>query len=111
MKNIIIIIGHSHYATGLLSALEMIGGPKEDVIAIDFDGNEDVVPKYESAIKKYSEDNVLFVCDMLGGTPYKEASKLAYPKSNIEVVVGCNLGSLIEISLAKDNLNLEELKN
>jgi PTS system N-acetylgalactosamine-specific IIA component len=109
MKNRIIIIGHHHYATGLLGAFEMIAGKNVDITAIDFEGDEDIAPTYQKLIKKYADDNILFICDLLGGTPYKEASKLAFAKPNVEVVIGCNLGSLLEISMIKDKLSIQEL--
>lgn len=87
----------------------MIAGKNEDIIAIDFEGNEDISLKYQKVINNHSRDNILFVCDLLGGTPYKEASKLAFSKPNVAVTVGCNLGSLLEISLIKDNFNLDQL--
>jgi PTS system N-acetylgalactosamine-specific IIA component len=109
MKNIIIITGHAHYASGMLSSLEMIAGPNEDVIAIDFTDGVDVAKLYNENVEKNKNNNILFVCDLMGGTPFKEAAKLAYDKSNVEVVIGCNIGSLLEIVLAKDNLNLSDL--
>lgn len=109
MKNIVIITGHSHYASGMLSALEMIAGHNDDVMAVDFEDDIDIVSEYQKIISKYRNDNLLVVCDLLGGTPFKEASKLAYPNSNIEVVIGCNLGSLLEIVLLKDKMSLNDL--
>ena len=41
------------------------------------------------------EETVIFT-DMLGGTPYKEAAKIAYDNENVGVVSGCNLSSLLE---------------
>jgi PTS system N-acetylgalactosamine-specific IIA component len=109
MKNIIVIIGHAHYATGLLSALEMIAGKNADISAIDFEGSEDVSEKYKQFLDMHQNYNILFVCDLLGGTPFKEASKLAFTKANVEVVIGCNLGSLLEISLLKDKFSFIDL--
>jgi PTS system N-acetylgalactosamine-specific IIA component len=109
MKKVIIITGHGNYATGVLSSLEMIAGPNEYINAIDFDGNNDVASIYSDIIKEHQNDNILFVCDLLGGTPFKEASKIAFNNPNIEVVVGCNVGSLLELILIKDNYNLKDL--
>jgi PTS system N-acetylgalactosamine-specific IIA component len=108
MKNIIVITGHAHYATGLLSSFEMIAGKNNDIIALDFVGN-DISKEYEEIILKNTYDNILFICDLVGGTPFKEAQKISYDRDNIEVVVGCNLGSLLEISMIKDSLNLNDL--
>jgi PTS system N-acetylgalactosamine-specific IIA component len=51
------------------------------------------------------------MCDLLGGTPFKEASKLTSTKSNIKVVSGCNVGSLLQIIPNKDKVDINELAN
>ncbi|MDD2469672.1 MAG: PTS fructose transporter subunit IIA [Bacilli bacterium] len=109
MKNIIVITGHAQYASGLLSSLEMIAGKNEDFIAVDFDDNSVISELYTSVTSRHQKDNILFICDLLGGTPFKEASKIAFDNPNMEVVTGCNLGSLLEIYSIKDDLSLSEL--
>lgn len=109
MKNIIVITGHAHYATGMLSSLEMIAGVNADFIAVDFNDGVDVSQIYKDIVANHEQDSILFVCDLLGGTPFKEASKIAFSNINIEVVIGCNLGSLLGVSLTKDTLNLDGL--
>lgn len=114
MKNIIIIAGHGHYASGMKSSLEMIYGENEDIYAVDFesiDSNITIQNKYNEIIKKNSQAGILIACDLLGGTPFKEASIIAFTNPNIEVVVGSNIGSLIEMSMKKDNYNISELAN
>jgi PTS system N-acetylgalactosamine-specific IIA component len=108
MKNIIVITGHAHYATGLLSSFEMIAGKNNDIIAVDFVDN-DVSKEYIEIVKKNTYNNILFICDLVGGTPFKEVSKIAYDRNNVEVVVGCNLGALLEISMLIGSLNLNDL--
>jgi len=112
MKNIIIIAGHGHYASGMKSSLEMICGENEDIYAVDFesiDSNITIQNKYKAIIEKNSERGILIACDLLGGTPFKEASMLAFSNPLIEVVVGSNIGSLIEMSMKKDNYNIKDL--
>lgn len=111
MKNIIIITGHAHYASGLLSSFEMIMGPNADIYAIDFDETKNIVEQYQDIINKNTGANFIFMCDMLGGTPFKESAKIAHNQPNIKVLVGCNLGALIEISFIKDLLSIEDLAN
>lgn len=109
MKNIIIITGHAHYASGLLSSFSMIMGPNPNIYAVDFDETKDIVMEYQSIIEKNTDTNILFFCDMLGGTPFKECAKLAHGHPNRKVLVGCNLGSLMESSFVLDTLSLDEL--
>lgn len=105
----LIILGHGNYATGLYSSLVMITGPKENVEALDFLENESDTlfgQKLNKLVKNKKE--VLFVCDLMGGTPYKEAAKLAFHSESMEVVCGANLGGLVDTSLKLDSLSLKE---
>lgn len=109
MKNIIIITGHAHYASGLLSSFTMIMGPNPNFYAVDFDETKDIVVEYQTIMEQNKDSNILFFCDMLGGTPFKECAKLAHDNPNFKVLVGCNLGSLMESSFVMDKLTLNEL--
>lgn len=111
MKNKIIITGHAEYASGLLSSYEMIMGPNSDIVAVDFKEDKDIVKEYQRILEASPTANYIFLCDILGGTPFKESAKLAHNQPNRRVVVGCNLGGLIEISLMKDQLSLEDCCN
>ena len=82
----IIVVGHGKFASGLQSSLELFVGKQEEHNFIDF-------TKKMSEIGK--EETIIFT-DMLGGTPYKEAAKIAYDNDNVGVVSGCNLSSLLE---------------
>lgn len=113
MKQIIIITGHNNFASGILSSLTMIAGSKENIFAVDF-LNDDNDSSLEEKIKKVIEDakvsDVLFLCDLMGGTPFKVASKLALTNDNYEVVTGINLGGLIDTSMKLDKISINELK-
>lgn len=104
----IIITGHGHYATGMKSALELLAGPSSDIIAVDFtiDMNEDDLQAQFQQLTEQIE--VIFVCDILGGTPYKQAAIVANKNDQIEVVAGCNLGSVLEATF-KEHTPISEL--
>ena len=113
MRQIIIITGHNNFASGILSSLTMIAGSKDNIYAVDFlnNDNDDTL---ESKLKKIISDNkdseILFTCDLMGGTPFKVASKLAFTNDNYEVVTGINLGGLIDTSMKLDKFSIKELK-
>ena len=112
MKNIIIITGHGHYASGVKSMLEMVSGPNSDIYFIDFTKEDTDVTLAAKFNKLITENvNVLFVCDLLGGTPYKEAAKLAFTNSNIKVVAGCNMGSIMDSAFKMSSMDINELAN
>lgn len=108
----IVITGHGNYATGLKSSLDLLAGSNEDLIAIDFTAEmneEELKLAMIETIDHSSEAEILFVCDILGGTPFKNAATLANSNDRIEVVAGCNLGSILEAFFQRDALSIEEL--
>lgn len=112
MKKIIILSGHGNFATGLQSSIELLAGKNEDVYYIDFTVNDTDITlkeKFNEILNKNLEEEILFVCDILGGTPFKTAAELANDKENMEVVVGCNVGSIIEAILQRDMMTLGQL--
>ena len=113
MKQIIIITGHNHFASGILSSLTMIAGAKDNVYAVDFlsdDNDLSLEGKFNKIIDENKDSEILFVCDLMGGTPFKVASKLAFTNNNYEVVTGINLGGLIDTSMKLDKMSIGELK-
>lgn len=113
MKQIIIITGHNHFASGILSSLTMIAGAKDNVFAVDFlsdDNDESLEGKFNKIISDNKDSEILFVCDLMGGTPFKVTSKLAFTNNNYEVVTGINLGGLIDTSMKLDKMSIGELK-
>ena len=113
MKQIIIITGHNNFASGILSSLTMIAGSKDNVFAVDFlsnDNDDTLEDKFNKIISDNKDSEILFVCDLMGGTPFKVASKLAFTNDNYEVVTGINLGGLIDTSMKLDKMSIGELK-
>ena len=113
MKQIIIITGHNNFASGILSSLTMIAGAKDNIFAVDFlsdDNDESLESKFNKIISDNKDSEILFVCDLMGGTPFKVTSKLAFTNNNYEVVTGINLGGLIDTSMKLDKMSIGELK-
>ncbi|WP_342429568.1 PTS sugar transporter subunit IIA [Neobacillus sp. FSL H8-0543] len=111
----LIITGHGQYASGLKSSLELLAGPNDDLIFIDFPAelNEaGLKQQMEEAIQSVSrDDEILFICDILGGTPYKNAAILSNDNDQFEVVAGCNLGSILEAVFQKETMSIVDLAN
>ena len=113
MKQIIIITGHNNFASGILSSLTMIAGSKDNVFAVDFlsdDNDKSLEGKFNKIIDENKDSEILFVCDLMGGTPFKVTSKLAFTNDSYEVVTGINLGGLIDTSMKLDKMGIGELK-
>lgn len=109
----IIISGHGDISTGILSASNMIFGEQEHVVAIPFEndeGLEDLQSKYSDAIKNVpSTDEVLFLVDVFGGTPYNAASQMIYQFENMDMVTGVNLPILLETLNMRESQSISSL--
>lgn len=112
MKSILVITGHGKYATSIKSTLEMLAGGNDEVKYIDFteeDNDITLKGKMQIVIDANIGLGILFVCDLLGGTPFKSAVELSILNENIEVVAGCNLGSILETIFQLENTVIGEL--
>lgn len=99
----IIVIGHGHFATGIVSGAELIAGGSDSICAIDF--SLDVTPDqlYEKISEKVSSmeaqnEKVLILCDLAGGTPFNVSNQIRMERGDqIELLGGINLPILLEI--------------
>ena len=101
-----IIVGtHGIFAKELVKSCEMITGEQKNVRAVTLvpgEGPDDVVKKYEEAIKELDCDGgVLFLNDLFGGSPYNAACRLVIQNENYGIVTGVNLPMLIEMVSAQ----------
>lgn len=109
----IIVTGHGHFATGMTSAAELIAGPQDNFAAVDFTslaGTDRLEQDLAAAFDKLAGcDGVLVLCDLVGGSPFKTAATLGFPRGNVRVVAGLNLGMLVETCMQRDDMGLDEL--
>jgi len=110
----IILSGHGGFATGLEKAMKQIIGEQSHVIAIDFteySSPTQLDAEFKQALARIDErDGLVFLTDLLGGTPFRLASILALEKANREVITGVNLPLLLEIVLASEGLSSQKLR-
>ena len=97
----IILASHGEFASGVLQSASMIFGEQENVAAVTLmpsEGPEDVKKKMEEAIASFdNQDEVLFLVDLWGGTPFNQANSLLEGKSDKwAIVAGMNLPMIIE---------------
>lgn len=112
MTTNVIIVGHGNYSTGIESSIKLLAGHNEGVEFIDFleeDTDVTLKDKINQVIAKSETAQTLFVCDLLGGTPFKICVEISYEKENMEVTAGCNIGAILETILLKDTMEIEEL--
>ncbi|MBM6613287.1 PTS sugar transporter subunit IIB [Desemzia sp. RIT804] len=97
----IILASHGEFAEGILQSGAMIFGEQENVSAITLmpsEGPEDVRAKMKDAVASFDDqDEVLFLVDLWGGTPFNQANALFEEhKDTWAIVAGLNLPMLIE---------------
>lgn len=107
----LLVISHGNLAQEFLNALEMIMGPQDDVIPLGLnseEGKEDFEKRISEACEKiYTNDGVLVLADLYGGTPCNSAVlKLISKYQKIQIITGLNLPMLIQ-SIIYRNENLE----
>lgn len=108
----IIVTGHGHFASGIMSSVELIMGKQENVIPVDFpygDTITELETNINSAIEKFDGDIIVFA-DLLCGSPFNVATMAALKDERIRVVYGTNLGMLVEsIMSLSQGMHTDEL--
>lgn len=108
----VVIVTHGGLAGALLNAAELIMGKQEQIAVVEFelgDAIADLQVRTAQAVQKVdTNQGVLLLVDLVGGSPYNVTAMLAMQKCGIEVVTGINLPMLLEVLPAR-NLELETL--
>lgn len=97
----IILASHGQFAEGILQSGSMIFGEQENVKAVVLqpsEGPDDLRAKLEEAVASFdNQDEVLFLVDLWGGTPFNQSNTLFEEhKDKWAIVSGLNLPMLIE---------------
>ncbi|EGU60648.1 PTS system N-acetylgalactosamine- and galactosamine-specific IIA component [Vibrio nigripulchritudo ATCC 27043] len=111
----VILSGHGGFASGIEKAMLQIIGDQPQFKSIDFP-EEATTPQLESAMREAIEaidtgEGIVFLTDLLGGTPFRTASLISQERDDIEVVTGTNLQMVAEMLLERDELNLTEFRD
>jgi mannose/fructose/sorbose-specific phosphotransferase system IIA component len=111
----IVVVGHGNLPDELLNTASLFCGNSDKVIAVSFDPNQSCEELYynlkEAVSRLASEQGILILTDIEGGTPSNQALRLAMELGNIEAVSGINLPMLLSVLLERDSSSLMELRN
>lgn len=112
----IVVASHGKMAEGILDSSKLFFGEQEQFIALCINSGESSDEFYElikSGIKEVdSGDGVIFICDILFGTPCNCAVRLMDEfKDNLDIIAGVNLPMLLHILASRESgtLNIEEI--
>lgn len=97
----VILTGHGNFASGLASAASLIGGQYPNLTVVDFDGDFSAYEqKLEETFTQLAAkgEPVLFLVDVLGGSPFNKAFMLVAQHAQVEaeVLTGTNLPTLLD---------------
>ncbi|MFP2238966.1 PTS galactosamine/N-acetylgalactosamine transporter subunit IIA [Pseudescherichia vulneris] len=110
----IILTGHGGFASGMEKAMKQILGEQPDFIAIDFPETSSTALLTEQLVEAVNnlgcQQEIVFLTDLLGGTPFRVASTLAMQQPGREVITGTNLQLLLEMVLDRDGLSSEDFR-
>ena len=105
----IIIASHGEFAAGIKQSGSMIFGEQEKVESVVFmpsEGPDDLQRKLQEAIAKVDSEEILFLVDLWGGSPFNQANKLfEEAPEHRAIVAGLNLPMLIEAYASRFSMN------
>ena len=105
----IIIASHGEFAAGIKQSGSMIFGEQEKVESVVFmpsEGPDDLQRKLQESIAKVDSEEILFLVDLWGGSPFNQANKLfEEAPEHRAIVAGLNLPMLIEAYASRFSMN------
>ncbi|MCW6659609.1 mannose/fructose/sorbose PTS transporter subunit IIA [Aerococcaceae bacterium NML191292] len=105
----IIIATHGEFADGIKQSGSMIFGEQANVESVTFmpsEGPEDLQRKLREAVDKIDSDEILFLVDLWGGSPFNQANILFEESpENRAIVAGLSLPMLIESYASRFSMN------
>ena len=98
----VIVTGHGGYATAMRRNLAMLVGELEGCYFVDFNEEDslDILQEnFSQVLAQFSpEEEVLFACDLAGGSPFRTAAVLCTDHPSWAVVAGINTSAYSELS-------------
>jgi mannose/fructose/sorbose-specific phosphotransferase system IIA component len=109
----VILATHGEFGNDLLATLKMILGEAEGLLSLALepsDSLETFQGRMEKALQAVDPQGrgTLVLVDMLGGTPFNVAVRLAQDRK-VQVVTGVSLPMLIKVASHRDETDLEQL--
>lgn len=104
----ILVASHGDLAPGIISSYRMLAGENRDILVLSLKDNDTGQFKEELSEIINTNDQILVLCDIKGGTPFNESYRLYLQNpEKIRIVSGLNLGMLLEVGLAISGGNVD----
>ncbi len=127
MTKYVVMISHGEFAPGLRTAVFMMTGPRDEVLCTNLkDGMsaDEFQENFRNLIAPITaDDQIIMLCDILGGSPMTKASEVLAEKNllaNSIILTGMNMPMAMTAVIMKDNIDdlgalkgiiLDEAKN
>lgn len=110
----VILVSHGKFANGLNDALSMLAGNREDILSVGLENGKSVdefVALFTEKVKDIStDDEVILLGDIIGGSPLTNATNVLINKGIKTVILGgMNLPLALTTVLMKDTVSLDEI--
>lgn len=105
-----IVIGHGGFGSAIKNTLGMLMGEMPGVIYVDFNKEDDLevlIQKIKDAVAQCG-DEILFACDLAGGSPFRQCAMLCIDKPKYRAVAGLNVSAFAELVINLD-MSVDEL--
>lgn len=105
----ILIATHGDFASGLLSAVELIAGKQEKVGTIGLHHEDGIEQKVNNMLDDLDDgDGVLVFVDILGGTPSNVIFR-SLSRKKFKAIAGVNMAMVVQAVMMRDGMSEEEL--
>ena len=97
----VIVTGHGGYGTAMKRNLGMLVGEMAGFYFVDFNENDsldDLHKKLGEVLGGLPGEDILFACDLTGGSPFRTAAMMCMEHPRWAVVAGVNTSAYSEMS-------------
>jgi mannose/fructose/sorbose-specific phosphotransferase system IIA component len=97
----------------MIEVHRMIMGETDNLYALGLYPGDSVDDLRERALELVgtvdAEHQVLFLCDIMGGSPFNVSSVISHKNPNAKVIFGVNVPLLLEAAASRKIMNLDEI--
>lgn len=108
----IIVTAHNNFPSGLYSGLKLVCGDMENVKVVDYlesQSYEDLDNNLKIAFYEMSKyEKVIFMTDLLGGTPFSRSVLNFGDNKNVRVLTGLNFPMLYAASVMQESDDMDK---
>lgn len=109
----IVVSGHINFASGMQSAINAIVGVPEQMRFVDFVesmSTDELETALRTAAQEVgSDEGVLFLTDIPGGSPANRVTAILMDTDKVEALSGVNLPMIANAAFERDGASLSEL--